>query len=451
MKYRLTIYKKYTFVINLLGFKNLKGLITKTNRNIFFEIKLNYIICLLSLASHKNVFSQQVYYPLETSQYNFIQNDKNIFNLFHDSTSYQLFFSKFDSLIQFGEGQLRIVHIGGSHIQADLYTHRMRQHFNAFQPGITGPRGFIFPYKIAQSNNPLNYRVEYTGDWTFCKNTLRNTNCILGLSGYSVTTSDTFASIKINLNMDSTIRFEFNRLKVFHPYTTRDFRLNILPSDLCKIQIRNEQSGYTEYYFDKYLDTIELRIEKTDSLQSRFELYGLSFDSDDPGIIYSAVGVNGAKLESYLRCQLFGNHLQALNPDLIIISIGTNDGYTRRFDADLFEREYREFILQIKKIAPEAAILLTVPNDSYLYRRFLNRNTINMGEIIFDLAKKYNLAVWDFFSVMGGLNSVKEWHDAGLMNNDHVHFSKQGYILKGDLFFAAFLKTWEEFLKEKMR
>ncbi len=411
------------------------------------KLQISYIIQLAFVFLCIPGQAQQEYYPYETSPYYFIHSEINMFNLFNDSTPYQRVFDKFDTLIQSGTGQLRIVHIGGSHIQADIYTHRMRQRFNSFEPGITGPRGFIFPYKIAQTNNPSNYNVHYTGSWTSCKNTQREENCELGLSGYSVTTNDSFASIRIRLNIDSTLHFEYNKLKVFCPNTRSDYQLLVLPGQDCKAQIRNEKLGFTEYYFDKYFDTLELQVKKTDELQHKFELYGISFESDDPGVIYSAVGVNGAKLESYLRCSLFTNHLQALKPDLVIVSIGTNDGYTRRFNSDAYRDEFTQLISEIKESAPDAAILLTVPNDSYLYRRYINKNTAKMEEIIYHLAAKYSLGVWDFYSIMGGLNSAKDWYDAGLMNGDHVHFNKQGYILNGDLLFAAFIKTWEEFLK----
>ena len=415
------------------------------------KLRILYIFILTHPLAHNIIIAQQDYYPLETTQYSFIHSEKNTFNLFKDSTLFKNFFLKFDSLISFGNSQLRIVHIGGSHIQADMYTHRMRQRFNSFEPGITGPRGFIFPYSIAQTNNPLNYKVEYTGNWTFCKNTLRDADCMLGLSGYSVTTSDTAASIRINLNMDSTIHFEFNRLKLFYPNTRMDYKIIVKPSENCITQIRNERLGYTEYYFNEYLDSVTVQVTKSDSLQNRFELYGMSFDSDDPGVIYNAIGVNGAKLESYLRCPLFSNHFEALKPDMVIISIGTNDGYTRRFDSDKYTLEYLQLIEKIRTTAPDAAILLTVPNDSYLYRKYINRNTAKMENIIFELSSKYNLAVWDFYSVMGGLNSVSAWYDAGLMRPDHVHFNKEGYMLKGDLLFAAFLNTWEEFLGQEER
>jgi lysophospholipase L1-like esterase len=405
-----------------------------------------YFLYALSITGIR-VFPQQEYYPFETSHYRFIDYDKNRFSLFQDSSAFAAFYQKFDSLLQYGTGQLRIVHIGGSHIQADIYTHRIRQRFNEFEPGIIGSRGFIFPYRVAQTNNPSNFRVEYSGSWTFCKNTQRDAVCELGLAGYSVSTSDTQSTLKIFLNQDSTIHFEYNRLKVFHPFTLKDCQISVLPSEYCRAQIRNQKLGYTEYFFTSFLDSIELVACQKDTLQHQFELLGLSFESDDPGIIYDAVGVNGARLESYLRCGLFENHLEALKPDLIVISIGTNDGNTRRFNSELYRSEYIELLTHIKKSVPGAAILLTVPNDSYLFKRYVNRNTEKMMDIIVDLARNNNLAVWDFYSIMGGLNSADAWYDASLMNPDHIHFNKQGYVLKGDLFFAAFLNTWEEFLK----
>ncbi|MFO7655734.1 MAG: GDSL-type esterase/lipase family protein [Bacteroidales bacterium] len=396
----------------------------------------------------KYVVAQQDYYPFETTYYPFIDNSKNAFIFPSDSDAFRRFYLKFSNLIKFGEEQVRIVHIGGSHIQADAYTHRMRQRFNMLMPGITGPRGFIFPYTIAQTNNPMNFGVRYTGNWGMCKNTLRDETCMLGLSGYSVSTSDTTASITVFLNRDSAMRFEYNRLKLFHQNAARDYKVLIMPEEQCKMQLRNERLGYTEYYFDEYLDSVTLLLKKTDTLQNTFGLYGMSFESDDPGIVYHAVGVNGARLESFLRCQLLEQHLMALKPDMVVISIGTNDGYTRRFDPEGYKNRYAALIDRIGNALPEAAILLTVPNDSYMYRRFVNRNTEKMQQVIMGLAEKNSTGVWDFYSLMGGLNSVQDWYNAGLMNGDHVHFSKQGYKFKGDLFFTAFLNTWEKFLEE---
>jgi hypothetical protein len=41
---------------------------------------------------------------------------------------------------------------------------------------------------------------------------------------------------------------------------------------------------------------------------------------------------------------------------------------------------------------------------------------------------------------MGGLGSSNTWKEEGLMRADYVHFTKEGYHLKGELYIDAFLK-----------
>jgi hypothetical protein len=89
--------------------------------------------------------------------------------------------------------------------------------------------------------------------------------------------------------------------------------------------------------------------------------------------------------------------------------------------------------------------LLTVPNDSYLYKKKVNPNTALVSEQIKKLAGKHYLATWDFYNIMGGLNSVTLWHKAGLTANDKVHFSRNGYFMQADLLFNAFLKSYDNY------
>ena len=184
------------------------------------------------------------------------------------------------------------------------------------------------------------------------------------------------------------------------------------------------------------------------SQDARFALSGIDLISNSAGVVYNSVGVNGAMLGSYLRCELYQKHLRAIHPDLIIISIGTNDGYTRRFDEDKYRNEYRELLSRTLEVTPEAALILTVPNDSYLYRRYVNPNTEKMKNIIREVAAEYHCAVWDFYRVMGGLNSSQTWYSLNLMQYDRIHFNRKGYQLKGDLFFSALLKAWENQLAD---
>jgi lysophospholipase L1-like esterase len=403
-------------------------------------------ILLYIILSFQTVMAQLPSYPFDLPQYSFINYNTNQFELTHNNPNYHDLFAKFDTLIKTGANQIKIVHLGGSHIQADIYTHRIRQELQSFYPGILGSRGFFFPYAIAKTNSPSNLWITYSGNWQTSKNTQPEPAFTLGLSGITSALTSQSGSLKIVAKYDTAQHYDFNRIKVFCNVSSTDNVPKLNPTHLVKDVIINKAGGYVQYNLNYYTDTLDLVIQQADSANEPFQLYGISLENDDPGVVYNAIGVNGAMLKSYLRCGLFNQHLRALDPDWVIISIGTNEGNTRSFDKEAYRNEYLELLDSIRLAAPGAAILLTVPNDSYLLKRFINSNTASIREIIFGIARSYGYGVWDFYTIMGGLNSAMSWYNNGLMNKDHIHFNKPGYLLKGDLFFNAFLNSWNDHL-----
>ena len=101
-------------------------------------------------------------------------------------------------------------------------------------------------------------------------------------------------------------------------------------------------------------------------------------------------------------------------------------------------------MIKVLSANPKCAILLTVPNDSYYRRKYLNRNIAREREVIIELAEKYKMPVWDFYGIMGELGSSKVWNKNGLMQADLVHFTGLGYHLKGTLLIDAFLKFMDQ-------
>jgi lysophospholipase L1-like esterase len=165
-------------------------------------------------------------------------------------------------------------------------------------------------------------------------------------------------------------------------------------------------------------------------------LQGLTFESDSRGMQYHSLGINGAEVTSFLRNSL-EPQLQILNPDLVIISLGTNDAYMAEFDEKAFKRNYGTLIQRIKKVAPQASILLTTPGDSYRSRKYTNYNNAKATKQILDLAEETGCAVWNFYEIMGGLRSVNQWYANGLATKDKIHLTKKGYTLQGDLLYEA--------------
>jgi lysophospholipase L1-like esterase len=95
-------------------------------------------------------------------------------------------------------------------------------------------------------------------------------------------------------------------------------------------------------------------------------------------------------------------------------------------------------------VNPNCAILLTVPNDAHFKKKYLNKNVARERKVVIELAKKYEVAVWDMYGIMGELGSSKTWRNNGLMRRDLVHFTATGYTLKGEMFFESFLKWLEQ-------
>ena len=384
-------------------------------------------------------------YPLDIYHYNFIHYDKNIIHIPGDSSDFNHFFSKLDTLIRKGKGKINIIHIGGSHIQAGIYSGRTRQRLQTFYPGLNGGRGMIFPYRMARTNSPNNYNITWKGKWATARNVEYKKHYDLGLLGIRAKTIDSTASIKVELGK-KYLKYDFNKIRVFHEF---DNNYSVIIDKYQGESTITEfpEKGFTQIDLDSYIDTLHLRLRKTDSLQNKFVLYGINLENDNPGIVYHDVGINGASFPSFKRNNLFTEQMSQIKPDLVIISVGTNDAYTRNFAPQIYKQNYIDMILKIKKASPNAAILMTVPNDSYYRRRYPNKNTAKQEKVILEAAKEYNCGVWDFFEIMGGYNSSILWYKKHLMIYDKIHFSASGYMIKGDLLFNAILKAYDKHIE----
>ncbi len=401
-----------------------------------------FLFLLLFQGINMSLFPQD---PYNIDQYEFINYDANKLVFPGDSESFSKLFLAFNNLILKGDGQINVVHIGDSHIQADNFSGRMRQRLQTFFQGGIGGRGFVFPYTVAKTNNPPSYKVSYTGKWDHCR-LVDNKSCKLGLSGISVSTTDTVASISIKLKVNDGPQYTFNKIKIFHNTDSTCLTVGIDNYKEKRIMEYDDCLGYTMFILDNYIDSVNLKFRKTNNFQKEFILHGISLETYDPGVIYHSIGVNGAMVSSYLKCELFREHLKALTPDMLIISLGANDTYTKGFDSIWFQHNLDSLLRMIKSVSPDVSIILTVPSDSYLFRKKLNQHIPFARNVIFRMAQKFNCAVWDFYKIMGGAKSIDLWLKSNLANKDRLHLVKKGYYLQGDLLFSAFLKSYDSFI-----
>lgn len=389
--------------------------------------------------------------PHDFSPHGIIDTSKNIIKAYGSLKELGSIFSRLNSLAIDGTGRVNIVHLGDSHIQADYFSGRMRQHFSSFIPGGQASRGFIFPYSVAKTNNPQNYKVWYNGKWTACKNIQKKEHCQLGLSGISVRTIMPNSRITISQPGGEHPSFTFNKVKIFHTVSEESFSIRLITDAKIKSSYTDAEAGFTEFVLDREQDSLRLEFAQYHHEQVFFELHGISLETSDDGITYSATGINGADVPAWLSCPLLESQLACLAPDMIIISLGTNDGYNTHFNRLNFYEDYTALLKRIHKAVPEAVLLLTTPGDNYRYRTQLNNNTEKTQQIITQIAEENHCLLWDFYSIMGGPNSILLWQQQNLSAGDRLHYSKSGYILQGDMLFSAFMKLYDTYLDLSVR
>ena len=374
--------------------------------------------------------------------------DTNVLQLFGERAEFERFVGKMDSVVLFGQGRVNILHIGGSHVQADFYTHVVRQNMDSLNSGLRPPRGYVFPYSAAKTNNPLNYRSTYGGTWHSARNARKQFDIDMGVGGILIYTADTAAWVNIDLNRDSLERYTANRIHLlgrsFHGALSP--RL-ITPDSLVYLPVE-EPTGYC---FDLDAPVEQFRIELVRDSMLRhttdtFVVRGFVPDNDEPGIVYNSIGVNGASVPSYLECKDFEAELKLLQPDRVIFAIGINDASTADFTDSLFCANYDTLIRRIRSVSPECALIFITNNDSYKrkYRRtyYVNNSGVVAQHSFYKLAEKWGGGLYDLFKIMGGLKSMAEWQKEGLAQRDKVHFTRAGYEIIGQMFFDALLESY---------
>lgn len=391
------------------------------------------------------------------SKYPFVHFDKNNYEFFNQSSpNFEILHDKFRRLIDEKKGKINMYHIGGSHVQADIYTNDVREYMQERWSDIPGERGWVFPFDLAKTNNPGNYEFSSPNVW----NPYR---CIphrpskydfdYGVLGAGITCADTVITIKFEYDR-TTSKPPIQSVRIFHNIGEFPYWIHFGSDELLRIgSEHNAELGYTDVHFSDGLDSMNIQFQYTGTNAPELEIYGFVLMNDLPGVSYTAIGINGAGLYTYLANVRFEQQLKTYPPDFFAYAVGTNDGNTTydKFKPSVYKRNLEKMMQMALRANPNCALLLTVPNDSYYHRRYLNKNIARERTVIKELAAEYGMAVWDLYGIMGELGSSKTWQTNKLMRSDKIHFTHDGYHFKGDMFIDGFLKYMDQMDERKVQ
>ncbi|HVI45487.1 MAG TPA: GDSL-type esterase/lipase family protein [Chitinophaga sp.] len=369
----------------------------------------------------------------------------------------------FNRLSEADSNVVSILHLGDSHVQAGYFPFAtgalLQQRF-----GSAG-RGFVFPYNVAGTNGPEDYRWSSTVPWRSERLVDRYKPPVLGPGAIAINTMASAPTLAFNGKDGTEMDNNFRKVQLF--YDAGIENSSVICSDAAITVTPTPFSGsptlsMATLDFQQTNQSFQVRWEGKGSGPFRF--YGAIMRNGRNGVLYHSVGINGAMYQHYNDLSnILLAQMTVLQPQLVIISLGTNEAYSR-FDPLQFRDEIDKMVELIRRQQPGASILLTTPPDCMRAVRHATRKKIGkrkyktiyttayypnpyiamVTQQIMGYARQHGIACWNFNAV----NKAESGRFAGGWAGDHIHFSTRGYQLQGQLLYEALQQSYTKYLQE---
>ena len=343
--------------------------------------------------------------------------------------------------------KLSVLYIGDSHIQGGMLSEALRQTLQSKYGN--GGRGLIAPLKLAGTNQPADYSFTSANRaWKATKLTSHKRREGASLTGIAVA----FASPALSLNIGvNNIDDSFSSVTLLHAPAKGNISANSTEMSITKTG--NDSLSYaTTFALSSACQQLPLY-----NLSGISELWGAILHNNRSGVVLHSIGNNGACYQHYNQLDSFAARTAVFAPDLIIISLGTNEAFGNCKDPNAIKNEIHRLVSALQKSNPEAAILLTTPMECDRLQRSrrgrrrrrtvftTNTNCLTVRNIIMQYGAENSIAVWDLYTVAGGKGSAAKWVANSLLaKRDHVHCSAEGYRLQGKLLAEALIQSLTE-------
>lgn len=336
---------------------------------------------------------------------------------------------RFYTLLQQADTQvLSILHLGDSHVQAGFLPDAVAAGLKA-RFGDAG-RGWVFPYNLAGTNGPDGYRWSSNVRWDAERVVDKGNMRMESPGGIVIRTTHPAPSLSFTANPP----IPMHTVACFYDGPP-------VEADGAAVETGDHQAVIT---IDSTAYSFRLR------WPAGVAFYGAVLKNGKPGVLYHAIGVNGAQFSHYNKPGgAVAAQMQALQPQLVIISLGTNEAFGGVTAAQL-RSDMETTVAAIREHAPQACILFTTPPSGMMKKRqvayrkkgsrkvyYRTRYTSNPQVLVIrDAMVRYcrenGFAYWDLYQAM-----PQDKRFARAWSHDHVHFNAYGYTLQGTLLYEA--------------
>jgi lysophospholipase L1-like esterase len=371
-------------------------------------------------------------------------------------------------------GRFTILQIGDSHTAGDNWTGYLRERFQ--RRFGDGGRGMLAPGKPFHDFRPYQIRVAQSGNWG--NHNYRQWNGT-GIASYAIVgdkSGDTIEASMRGLKSFEEIEVEFIRQA-----NGGSFVVNVDGRDVETVSTRgsaNLERATVRLSRPGYHVTLSLKGDGPVALLS-WSLLRRS------GLVYVSHGVPGETvgLVGKWDAGIAAWQVHHLNPALIIVAFGTNEGFVNRLKPEEYEAEFRDRLQAIRGMAPNASIaVVTAPGadrlpswcgrnraqrERFQCRPLSGAHASNYAELIEKrsralcywhsppaleqvrqiqrrVAERLGVHFWDWSQVTGKDCGMDRWArmDPPLTSVDRVHMRLEGYDLSGEALYRDLTRLY---------
>ncbi|MGA9721664.1 MAG: GDSL-type esterase/lipase family protein [Candidatus Binatus sp.] len=349
--------------------------------------------------------------------------------------------SFFYDLQRLQAGQLddvRILQLGDSHTAGDVFSGYLRSRFHG-RFGDAG-RGMMPPGYTYRGLRQTEVKVTQSSGWVIHDSLKASDPGPFGISGFVATS--TYAGARMAVSPVDPGGFDIARVNYLHSTSGGPLEV-LLDGRIAKVVPTAgpaDTPGSLDLSAAPGTQTLEII---ADAPGVRITSWGI--ERRHPGVLFDSFGVSGATVDIFNHWDplLVQWDLKQLRPSLIIVAYGTNEAFKLDFDATTYRQVFAQVLKSLKRMAPQASILVVGPpggqRSSSNQKRSPSTGPTGRWEtpesvtevryIQHDTAVAFGDAYWDWASVLGGTRGFNRWvyADPPLVRSDHIHFTVLGY------------------------
>ena len=375
--------------------------------------------------------------------------------------------------------RVAVLHFGDSHTASDTLSGPLRAMFQG-RFGDAG-RGYAYPGVPWKNFNQKNMAYDMGGRWKTHRGT-RNSKAIpYGMGVLGVHTSARGAWLSRATCVQCEHGDVFDSFRIHYLVQPGGGRFEVRIDDRLYQKIRTHDGEPRLGIVGARLPPGDHEIKIVAKGDGDVIIYGIVTELEAPGVIYEALGINGAQATHFLSKTPDIVHAEVASriPDLIVVAFGTNESFSSRYRVSnpatereelqkkmrRYEEHFSDLLTRYKRAAPKASCLVLLPPDlapktdggppchwveyeevGRVCLREPPHNFAGLIEAQRRVAARLGCATWDQQHAMGGPGSFGIWAalKPSLGAPDGVHLTRAGYRALAEMLFADLMLAYDD-------